>query len=418
MSRQMPSILLPLLLLCAVSCSGSGDTDSGYSFRRYEEEGITIAETRNGPRLAAPIFKAEEVSRVREEESVPGSLLSNPHWMGIDEAGAIYVLDGTQPFQEVRLVVYDPDGGFSHVIGRMGQGPGEYSYPTITDIRDGIVTMWNPPQRISFFSTGGQLRNLLTIEPGHQGLAELVHVLRDEGLLMISRLTSGGYPDPVTRSAYRAVALSASRDTVGSVETPYVESAQVMMVSSPGGGQMYFSTPALYIPQAVLKYHPKLGIMVTTGKTSEIQWFRPYGSLHLEYRLGLDPLEVTAEDRAVVDRYMTDFYLGRGETALEYLRVWRRDADFPETRAFWKDVQIEENGYLWLEDAGTQFHPTERLFRVVSPAGEYLGNCFLPKGVGWISRGHYLLIDEDFSAGTQDLIVYRIRAVVTGIDYP
>ncbi len=87
-------------------------------------------------------------------------------------------------------------------------------------------------------------------------------------------------------------------------------------------------------------------------------------------------------------------------------------------RAFWNGVQIDEYGYLWLEDPSSHFHPTESMFRVVDPRGEYLGDCVLPKRNGRVSRGYYLLIDIDYQTGEQNLIVYRLNPAVEGLTYP
>jgi len=114
---------------------------------------------------------------------------------------------------------------------------------------------------------------------------------------------------------------------------------------------------------------------------------------------------------------MARVYVDDNPYSQAYLQTWRKEAKFPELKAFWKAAQIDENGFLWLEDSGTEFTPEERLFRVVSPDGEYLGECVFPPGEGRIERGQYLLIDTDWLSGRQNLIVYTIVPNVGGLDY-
>jgi len=417
MDRPNQKSLLFLLTISTLSACSSQPAEGDYSFRVFRESGVSISKTTNGPKYSSPIFSLEEVVRINEDESIESSLLARPLWMGIDEDATIYVLDGISTFEETRLLAFDRNGNFSHSIGRMGHGPGEYQYPVITDIRNDRISMYDS-RRITHFSTTGELLDLLTVKTAGDGIPEMAYWLDGDTLVMIYRLRQGGYPDPVSQYASKAVIVAANEDTLGIVESPFVSTAQVMQADMPGRGQVQFVTPALFLPHSVLLFDPERGLMTTTGITPEVEWYQLDGKLRSVYQLGIPAREVGAEDRAIADRFMSEGYSAYGETGQEYLRIWRRDASYPEMKAHWKNAQLDEYGYLWLEDSGSHFHRTERRFIVVSPQGEYLGECAFPHGEGWISKGHYLLIDEDVEAGEQHLIVYKIQSLVEGLEYP
>lgn len=70
-----------------------------------------------------------------------------------DEAGRIYILDF--PAQEIR--VFEPDGSFSHVIGRKGEGPGELLGAAGMNFGPGgLLWVWDPSaNRYSAFRKDG-----------------------------------------------------------------------------------------------------------------------------------------------------------------------------------------------------------------------------------------------------------------------
>ncbi len=331
--------------------------------------------------------------------------------MGIDEDGMIYVFDGVSFFGESRLLAFDQDGLFSHVIGRMGHGPGEYRDPDLLSISKGIITLYDPAlRRISLFSTDGSFLRLFTCAPDKALPGQAYLDSENNQILIYFSRTSRG-------NVRRAVTLSSDGEPVGIIETPGVRPYSGLELND---GK--WSTPHHFCGDAMINYSPDHGIMISTGYDAVVEWYGLTGELTRVFRLGLEPGPVTEEDRALADSYFRNLFLDGNPLGEDLYREWKRVERFPKSRAFWNAASIDEYGYLWLTDPSSHFHPTEKHYRVVSPDGEYLGDCFLPPGLpqdlGRISYGHYLLIDIDWDGEGQNLIVYRLKPGIEGLQFP
>ncbi len=400
--------LLLIMVLSILACSGSDDGTDAYSFQIYEENGITIAETANGPKYSSPLFTCEVVARIDEDESIEESLLTRPRWMGFDEQGSIYLFDGVATFHETRLVVFDESGRFSHLIGRMGDGPGEYRDPDLLTIADDIITLYDRAlRRVSWFHTDGQFLRMHTFDP-QESIPDQVSIDADGNQIMVRR----GRGEGLNSTSQTATIRASDGVVIGTIETPRVKAHFGLEKPS----RWMVATPPRFSGQAQLLFSPDRGILQSTGQEPVIEWFDLSGTKCAEYRLGLEPGPVTEEDQALADQYFRDLYLNGNPLGEEIWEAWQQADQYPKIRAFWSHVAIDEYDYLWLEDPSSYFLPTERHFRVIAPNGEYLGDCSLPKGMVRFSYGHYLVIDMDREK--QDVIVYRLIPAVDGLVYP
>jgi hypothetical protein len=280
--RPSAPVLFILFLTAGSACARTGDGAAGYSFQVYEEDGFTVAATTNGPKYDSPLFTYEEVTRIQEDESIEGSLLAHPRWMGIDERGMVYVCDGVSTFEESRLVVFDRKGQFHHLIGRMGDGPGEYRDPTLLSIADGVVTIYERGfRRISWFRLDGEFLRLRTLDP-QMALPENVYISPAGSQILIHRESESGW------SSRTATILSSAGDRLATIETTRVKWYYGLETSS-----WRLATPPRFCGQAQLLFFPDRGILRSTGQEPIIEWFDLAGQKHAEYRLGLQPGPVT-----------------------------------------------------------------------------------------------------------------------------
>lgn len=403
----MNSLRYIIFLFLLVACSKSENKTTEYSFSITEENGVTVAETRNGPKYSHPIFTVEEVVRVKEDESVEGSLLTRPLWMGIDEDGMIYVLDGIALFHETRLVVYNQNGSYSHVIGREGRGPGEYLAPKLISTSKGTVTLFERSlRRISWFSRDGSFIRLLSCAPG-KALPDMAYIDSDENQILINATRTDNWISQM------AVVYSSDEELLGTIESPRVRRYDSMVM---GNGK--WATPSHFNGRAIFNYSPIHGLMYTDGNEAIVNWYNLSGELIKVYDLGMESGPVTDADIALADSYFRKLWLDGNPIGEDLYRAWVKKDKFPKSRAFWNGATVDEFGYLWLEDPSSSFHESERHYRVVNPNGEYLGDCFLPQGMGRISNGHYLLIDLHLDSEEQNLIVYQLVSTVEELKYP
>ena len=95
----------------------------------------------------------EEVFRVGATMGEPWEQFTTIVKVAFDEGGTLYVFDGILmaglPAQlaiptSLRVLVFDPAGGFQQEFGRIGEGPGEFNWPnSYVVMRDGTTVVGN-----------------------------------------------------------------------------------------------------------------------------------------------------------------------------------------------------------------------------------------------------------------------------------
>ncbi len=421
--RHLETLLrcvLPSFLVLAIQAACSRSTEApGHSFQIREENGSLVAATSGGPKFEEELFAYEFLFELRGDEREE-SLLFQPTGFLMDEEGFFYVAD----YGNDRIAVFDPRGGYERAIGREGEGPGEFQWVQIPEVRNGILTVIDPVQnRVSRFQTDGQLIEVIDLPPedvispvrGYWVLPGGGHLLfrLDETIL------------PVTSGDVAAVVsmFGVGGDTLWTHRTPKVlvrENMEVQMM----GVALPVPTPILFGSAPRADYHPDFGLMVSSGEGSEFYYLDIEGEVSRKVVLGLTPEAPTQEEKQTlldaVQRKMEETD-NPSRNAL-YEALLTRLEDLPEEKAFWKDVYIDDSGFVWLQIPDPmEFLSEDRTprFRIVSPEGEYLGNTTAPTGSSWSpSHGHLLVQYNDPETDLRRLAVYSIRPMAEGLIYP
>jgi len=153
--------ILSVACVLLFNCS-PGQDETKHSFRIFEENDVPVAETKNGPNYTGELFHYEEVVQLKQDESIPESLLYRSQGMSMDDNGFFYVADSGNN----RIAVYDNQGRYHHQMGRQGDGPGEFRGVFITAIRDTLIYTYNSQAfRAQVFSTAGRFLHSITRQP-------------------------------------------------------------------------------------------------------------------------------------------------------------------------------------------------------------------------------------------------------------
>ena len=146
-SAARAQIAVALAVVAAASCS-TGEREVGTSVV-YDSAGVTIIEN---PEPDRPL--GVEVTPIADLIP-PDSALTVVSWgVTTDEAtGRIYVADRPND----RVVVFDASGGYAGVLGRSGDGPGEFRNPVAGAVDpSGSLVVWDSRRRIlSRWSSAG-----------------------------------------------------------------------------------------------------------------------------------------------------------------------------------------------------------------------------------------------------------------------
>ncbi|MFC1529179.1 6-bladed beta-propeller [Gemmatimonadota bacterium] len=340
-----------ILSVQVISCS-HGQEESDHSFRIYEEDGITIAETSGGPKYEEELFEYEEYLRLEQDETNPESLFSRPYGFSMGSDGSYYILDGA----EDRVVTYLPDGRFSHSIGSPGTGPGEFQGPRYLSVSGDVVSVYDGQlRRISLFATDGTFDSSVSLT--NQPYSTLTaHVGPGNELVCIVRRMVQ-LPQEQAPYSMLSIRISSSRgDSVAAFDSPMLKDAN---------------------PQA--DYVPGVGIYVSGVVEPWIHWFNLNGDLTRIIRVEETRLSVS-------------------ERGKPWLGI----------------ILVEENGTMWARipsEPGDQFQDNHA-YRLFSPEGEYLGDTTCPK-MAWNFANGYFLTFADYPSDITP-IVYRMKPAVKG----
>jgi hypothetical protein len=236
--------------------------------------------------------------------------------------------------------------------------------------------------------------NTFAVFPAPEG--RLVHEATDYDL-------SGPAPVPVRR----VTVMSADEDTVGAVEYPLER------------------PPAPFQATPFIVYAPGHGILASPGSDPILEWYDLDGRLRRRIRFDVPPDPVTAEQRSRIKRTASERLESEVDERRRRSIRERMQIPIPETRAWWIDAVVDEDGYIWAEPPWSHWYvdPSEVTYRVVSPAGEYLGRTPLPQvdadSVDLdLSRGRLILRYLDRVSGAPVVEVYAVDAALTGFEYP
>ncbi|MFC1529176.1 6-bladed beta-propeller [Gemmatimonadota bacterium] len=407
--------ILPLLCLGAWSYQ----TDqSGHSFQIHEENGVTIAETRGGPKYSGDLFIYEKEMVIDTAQSEESLLYSPTQILG-DVAGNCFVLDvglGT-------ILMFDAEGNYVRSIGQKGQGPGEFTIGQIQLIHDDVIQLYDLAlRRTTRFGIDGTLIDV-------PRLPAITGPMPPYGFIVFPDMTRVLFTLDADISAIeiqggRAVLLSAEHDTLKILNTSRIQVSKQIEVTA-GGRTMTTPMMMIFGPVPVTVYHPVHGIVLSTTDTPQLDIYDLTGNLTRTVRIEMDSESVTRADRDWAQQHLLQAFKrmagDASEDEQEALASAVRQFPFADEKAFWSAVEFDDTGYFWLGLSvlprmgygGTYDH------LVLSPEGEYLGNTIRPTGSNSsVSHGRLYVLEEDPDSGEILPTIYRIRSAVDGFIYP
>lgn len=134
--------------------------------------------------------------------------LSNVWGVAVSGAGHVYL---SEP-QFARVVEFNPDGSFSGVVGRRGDGPGEFRIPGYLSWRGDSLAVTDFQRGISLFSPDGAFASLISFNINDASSAfggRPIFPLADG---FVAALAPAGNSEVTTGSATHETWLKASRD--------------------------------------------------------------------------------------------------------------------------------------------------------------------------------------------------------------
>ena len=151
-----------LFLSISVLCFSFGRQKAEWKGKIEKRDGITVIKNPKEPMYGEDVFSLEEELSIGEADGRKDYMFSMIVSIDVDNEGNIYVLD----IKETHIKVFNPDGRLMRIIGRKGQGPGEFQRPfTIQITAQNEVVIWDVMvRRLLFFSSDGEYKKSISIK--------------------------------------------------------------------------------------------------------------------------------------------------------------------------------------------------------------------------------------------------------------
>ncbi len=375
-------------------------------------EGLTSAHLEPiGPKYSEPVFVFEEILTIEADPSEPGSMLMYPTDIDLDNDGYIYIADSGDI---QKIVVFTPEGTYERSFGGYGSGPGEFQNLSITSVDNGVVHLFDPNlHRMTRYSCSGRFIDVTALRTGGTDRAILLPDLNQ--VLTIRRIRGRGNNRNEEDSFF--VRAKVTILDSGQTEIISIESNPVRYMAF---NKKDRSVQALYFaPFPNVAFSQQYGFVMTTGAQPVVNQYDRSGYLSRKIMLDL-PLEpVTQADRTRTTEYVKARLANVRNP--EPGRYENRELLFAEQQAYWRDIRIDEYGYIWLKrfwDFDVLDQGLGTTCYVIHPNGEWLGTCYLPNASGSFFNGKYVTFITDEESGEKIPTIFNIRASVEGLTYP
>jgi hypothetical protein len=159
-------VFISLILVIMASLSVSCKQSTLWKGQIRIEDGITVVENPIEPMYEEPILTLSEDLRIGEQGDRPEYLFYKINSIAVDREGNIYVTDEG----EKHVKVFDREGDYLRILGRPGQGPGEFGRPTeIFITAENELIIIDPSRRqVHSYATDGRYlesKNFETVYP-------------------------------------------------------------------------------------------------------------------------------------------------------------------------------------------------------------------------------------------------------------
>jgi hypothetical protein len=364
---------------------------------------------------------------VLDTEQSEDTLLFRPTQFMADDDGNMYINDTGIG----SILAFDAAGRYTHMIGRMGSGPGESIYGQIQLIHDGMIQFYGiKERRTTRFNPDGTIVDITTLPARIDLFGNTAYIILPDNRQLIltneTQIADASTPKGVKASIdseiqrWGAIVLSGDGNRISEAYTPWIQVEKMVDISFQGSVYAY-AIPIGFGPQPMACYHPTHGIVLSLSEQPVLQVYDLTGRKTRMIRLDLDPEAVTPAEKTRVRQ----IYLENSTEEADGKPVdWESIASkypFADQKAFWGTTEIDENGYFWLD---LSLEPVSlegdiHEYMVLSPEGEYLGNTSRPyRPETHISKGHMYLLEEDPETGEILPTVYRIIPAINGLNYP
>jgi hypothetical protein len=313
-------------------------------------------------------WKLVELPAVQPAQGSPGELIS-PSSIAVDDQGRLYVADE----KPTDIKVFDSTGALVRIIGREGDGPGEFRSAYIA-IRGNRLLAHDPAaQRTTFFDTSGTL--LRTFHSVGNYYAPVALDAAGRAVLPLIFMMSEAERDAGPKRAFYVARFDSLGNLLDTLSVPQLTEDHGWVVSQ--GKAMVFSVPVPFAPRTISGFGRDSGMIY--GATTDFAIMRMQSGHDTTFIMRRTWTAPAIPDSVRTDTVesMVKRYVG-GRVDEVSLRNAFHVADIPTTGPSFSRLVVDDRGNTWTQQA---LGADSTRFDVFGPDGSWLGPIVVPAGM-------------------------------------
>ena len=408
---------------CDRAAPGGSDSTEAPHFTAWDSAGVEIVENHAPEHPAGQFWTIDP-----EPEFVLGGT-EDVEALANDSAQLIWRVVGLARLPDDRvavlssenqqLMLFEPSGELSRIIGRPGEGPGEFTRPEkLQYLPPDTLVVWDYHMTsIDYFDTAGTLLKERSVDflrlREHDLWGEGFRFPLHDGSFISSKKVQEAESEPAWSdcSPTRRWMMRGSEtgELVGGPQESEHRADEFIRVDTAYGADSFAC------PRFIAAGGDPPSIYVSRSDRNEIHQFSPDGVLLRIIRRTTDPLRVTDRARRAWEDRNAKYYESLGFSLPEgELEAMRSVETYPPIDG----LMVDAEGYLWVSEYSDSETWTPDQWSIFGPDGRWLG--VLPKDVPvfflcrdfqfvcWIDRDFLLVVGRDeFDA--ERVVAYRIR---------
>jgi len=315
-----------------------------------------------------------------------------------------------------QLLLFEPSGELSRIIGRAGEGPGEFTRPErLQYLPPDTLVVWDYHMTsIDYFDTAGTLLKERSVDHlrlrEHDLWGESFRFPLSDGSFVSSKTGRRSEAEP----AWSDCSPTRRWDRIRvSMRGEILDEAQVS--EDPADEFLRVDTTyrahSFACPRFIATRRDPPAIYVSRGDRNEIHQFSPDGVLLRNIRRTTDPFRVTDKARRAWEDRNARFYESQGFSLPESkLEAMRSVQTYPPIDG----LMVDAEGYLWVSEYSDSETWAADQWSIFGLDGRWLGVLAKDVPVFFLCRGHLFVcwIDRDFLlvVGRDRFDVERVEA--------
>jgi hypothetical protein len=307
-------------------------------------------------------IRLEKTAEISDGSLPEGLYFQNLRALDIHPSAGLFAAD----FDADHVLQFNFEGKLVRIIGRSGQGPGELSAPSLIAVSVNRLFVWETRnRRFSVFSTAGKFMETIPF-PQDLGRPLKIRSLRDGRLVIESEISLMESQPPCQRRLIHI--FSADLEQRTRIKTQDLRLRK--LITKP----MRMWVPQPFRPRLHWDVTLHNKIIIGDSQDYSFEILDPDKGGIKEFSRVYSPVKITDSDKQNHFSVFT-IVVWRGgskeqkQGAPDYIK---ENTVFPRFKPAFKDIKIDNRGFIWVQPHQMSGEKEDRFFDVFSPEGQFI----------------------------------------------